>query len=110
MCSYLYKGGYIYSTPVGYPTYVYQLGFTAAGVPNFNLAAQTNEVSAGRVGVGIPTITSYQGKAGTAILWMCDPDAGLRAWYAIPQNGAMKTINLPQVNGLNKFQRPVSST
>ena len=38
---------------------------------------------------------------------MCDPDAGLRAWYAVPgSNGVLKRINLPQVNGINKFQRP----
>lgn len=105
--SYPLEGGYIYSTPVGYPTYVYKLGFTGSGVPQFNPAGQTHENSAGRVGVGIPTITSYQGKAGTAILWMTDPDAGLRAWYAVPgADGFLKTINLPQVNGLNKFQRP----
>ena len=105
--SYPLEGGYIYSTPVGYPTYVYKLGFTGAGVPNFSPAGQTRETSAGRVGGGVPTITTYQGKAGTAILWMCDPDAGLRAWHAIPgADGFLKRINLPQVNGLNKFQRP----
>ena len=39
---------------------------------------------------------------------MTDPDAGLRAWYAVPQPGSnnLKSINLPQVPGLNKFQRP----
>ena len=105
--SYPLEGGYIYSTPVGYPTYVYKLGFSSSGIPIFSLAAQTPQLSAGRVGTGIPTITSNNGQAGTGILWMSDPDAGLRAWYAVPQNGVMKTINLPQVNGLNKFQRPV---
>lgn len=105
--SYPLEGGYIYSTPVGYPTYVYKLGFSSSGIPIFSLAGQTAEVSAGRVGSGVPTITSNKGQAGTAILWMTDPDAGLRAWYAVPQNGVMKRINLPQVNGLNKFQRPV---
>ena len=105
--SYPLEGGYLYLTPVGYPTYAYKLGFSGSGVPVFSLAGQTNEVSAGRVGVGIPTITTYQGKEGTAILWMCDPDAGLRAWYAVPgADGTLKRINLPQVNGLNKFQRP----
>ena len=105
--SYPLEGGYIYSTPVGYPTYVYKLGFTSSGVPQFNQAGQSHETSAGRVGVGIPTVTTYQGKAGTAILWMGDPDAGLRAWYAVPgADGFLKTINIPQVNGLNKFQRP----
>ena len=105
--SYPLEGGYIYMTPVGFPTYVYKLGFDGNGVPLFTQTGATTEASAGRVGTGIPTITTYQGKAGTAILWMCDPDAGLRAWYAVPNSdGTMKRINLPQVNGLNKFQRP----
>ena len=105
--SYPLEGGYIYSTPVGYPTYAYKLGFSASGVPVFSLVGQTHESSAGRVGVGIPTVTSYKGREGTGIVWMCDPDAGLRAWYAVPgSDGFLKTINLPQVNGVNKFQRP----
>ncbi|KAL8701364.1 MAG: hypothetical protein Q9224_000535 [Gallowayella concinna] len=105
--SYPLEGGYIYSTPVGYPTYVYKLGHNSAGVPVFSQVGQTPETSAGRVGVGIPVITTFQGKEGTAILWMCDPDAGLRAWYAVPSgDGKLKRINIPQVNGLNKFQRP----
>ncbi|KAL8948865.1 MAG: hypothetical protein Q9222_004981 [Ikaeria aurantiellina] len=105
--SYPLEGGYMYSTPVGYPTYVYKLGFSGSGVPVFTQVGKTAENSAGRVGVGIPVITSFQGKEGTAILWMCDPDAGLRAWYAVPgSDGLLKRINIPQVNGLNKFQRP----
>ena len=105
--SYPGEGGYVYITPVGYPTYAYKIGFSGSGVPVFSQVGATKEVSAGRVGVGIPTITSLNGKAGSAILWMCDPDAGLRAWYAVPQqDGTLKRINLPQVNGLNKFQRP----
>ncbi|KAL8688550.1 MAG: hypothetical protein Q9218_005568, partial [Villophora microphyllina] len=105
--SYPLEGGFIYSTPVGYPTYVYKLGFSGAGVPVFSQVGHTPEASAGRVGVGIPVVTTNQGKAGTAILWMCDPDAGLRAWYAVPgSDGLLKRINIPQVNGLNKFQRP----
>ena len=105
--SYPLEGGYIYFTPVGYPTYVYKLGFSESGVPVFSKVGQSGQSSAGRVGVGIPTITSYQGREGTGILWMCDPDAGLRAWYAVPQaNGVLKSITLPQVNGANKFQRP----
>lgn len=105
--SYPLEGGYIYSTPVGYPTYVYKLGFSGSGVPVFSQVGHTPETSAGRVGVGIPVVTTYQGKEGTAIMWMCDPDAGLRAWYAVPgSDGLLKRINIPQVNGLNKFQRP----
>lgn len=105
--SYPLEGGYLYLTPVGYPTYCYQLDFSASGVPIFSLVAQTNEVSAGRVGVGIPVVTTYQGNAGTAILWMTDPNAGIRAWYAVPgPSGILQTINLPQIGGANKFQRP----
>ena len=33
--SYPGEGGYIYSTPVGYPTFVYKLGFDSNGVPVF---------------------------------------------------------------------------
>ena len=104
--SYPLEGGYIYSTPDGDATYAYKLGFTAGGVPVFSQVGQSNELSAGRVGVGIPTITSYKGNPGTAILWNTDPNVGLRAWYAVPQGGVLKTINLPAIGGANKFQRP----
>ena len=105
--SYPLEGGYIYFTPVGYPTYAYKLRSDNNGAPLFTQVGATTENSAGRVGTGIPTVTTYQGKAGTAILWMCDPDAGLRAWYAVPaSDGTMKRIKLPQINGANKFQRP----
>lgn len=52
------EGGYIYSTPVGEPTSAYKLGFNANGVPQFTLAGATPESSAGRVGPGVPTITT----------------------------------------------------
>ncbi|KAI9051067.1 hypothetical protein LZ554_005175 [Drepanopeziza brunnea f. sp. 'monogermtubi'] len=104
--SYPLEGGYMYVSPVGNPTYVYQLGFTSGGLPQFSQVAATNEISAGRVGVGVPTITSLNGQPGTAILWMTDPDVGIRAWYAVPQNGVMRSIKMPQVGGANKFQRP----
>ncbi|MCJ1414010.1 hypothetical protein MMC32_000335 [Xylographa parallela] len=104
--SYPLEGGYIYSTPDGDATYAYKLGFSAGGTPVFSQAGQSNEISAGRVGVGIPTITSYKGNPGTAILWNTDPNVGLRAWYAVPQNNVLKTINLPAIGGANKFQRP----
>lgn len=77
--SYPAEGGYIYFTPVGKPTQAYSLGFGANQVPQFSFAGQSVEISAGRVGTGVPTITSLDGKAGTAILWMADPDSGLRA-------------------------------
>ena len=119
----MYKGGYIYLTPVGNTTSVYKMGHDGANNPVFTFVGQSNELSAGRVGCGVPTVTTFQGQTGSAIVWLTvsfiiallwvlanifkDVDAGLRAWHAVPQNGVLKTINLPQTNGLNKFQRPV---
>lgn len=105
--SYPLEGGYLYSTPVGFPTYVYKLGFSGSGVPVFTQVGATTETSAGRVGVGIPTITTYQGKAGTAILWMCDPDAGLRAWYAVPGGGTFIPISQKLGHMIRKTYLPV---
>ena len=92
---------------MGEPTSVYKLGFNTAGVPLLSFAGKTAENSAGRVGPGIPTITTNKGRPGTAIMWSTDPDAGLRAWYAVPKpDQTMQRINLPQIAGINKFQRP----
>ncbi|KAJ9667507.1 hypothetical protein H2201_002376 [Coniosporium apollinis] len=105
--SYPLEGGYFYSAPTGNPVYVYKLGFDGAGIPVFSEVGRSIESSAGRVGIGVPTVTSFQGKAGTGILWLTDPDAGLRAWYAVPgPDGKLKSIKMPQVSGINKFQRP----
>ncbi|KAI7470730.1 WSC-domain-containing protein [Hortaea werneckii] len=105
--SYPLEGGHVYSTPVGEPTPVYKLGFTSSGAPSFSLVGKTAEKSAGRVGPGVPVITTFKGRPGTAIMWSTDPDAGLRAWYAVPNpDQTMTRINLPQIGGVNKFQRP----
>ncbi|KAI9716656.1 MAG: hypothetical protein M1812_005194 [Candelaria pacifica] len=105
--SYPLEGGYFYFTPVGFPTYAYKLGHDGNGKPVFANVGHSPENSVARVGVGIPTVTSYQGKEGTGILWMTDPEAGIRAWHAVPgPDGLLKTINLPAVTGANKFQRP----
>lgn len=55
---------------------------------------------------GIPTTTSYKGQAGTGILWIADPNAGLQAFNAVPVNGVLTPLSLPPTGGLNKFQRP----
>lgn len=55
-------------------------------------------------------LTRFQdkGQVGSAILWITDVDAGLRAYRAVPDaNGKLIKINLPPTGGLNKFQRPV---
>ena len=59
--SYPLEGGYIYFTPVGYSTMVYKIGHDQNGAPLFSKVGQSPEKSAGRVGVGVPTITTYKG-------------------------------------------------
>jgi iron transport multicopper oxidase len=86
--SYPLEGGYIYITPVGFPTYVYKHGKDANGLPYFTQVSETTEKSSGRVGVGIPTITTFQGQPGTAIYWQADIDGGLRAYKAVPEGEA----------------------
>jgi hypothetical protein len=104
--SYPLEGGYLYITPVGYATQVFRLGFTDSGLPQFTLVAQTPDISAARVGTGPPTITTYQGQEGTGVLWIVDPDAGIRAYNAVPVEGNMTKIDLPASPAVSKFQRP----
>ncbi|KAH7330380.1 hypothetical protein BKA65DRAFT_565638 [Rhexocercosporidium sp. MPI-PUGE-AT-0058] len=104
--SYPLEGGYMYITPVGNPTLVYSYGKTSNGVPAFTLVAQSADISAGRVGTGSATITTYKGQPGTAILWVVDPDAGLRAYNAVPSNGQLTKLTLPPTPSVSKFQRP----
>ncbi|KAG4437998.1 hypothetical protein IFR05_006499 [Cadophora sp. M221] len=104
--SYPLEGGYIYFTPTGGATVCYKMGLDSNGVPSFTLVGQTNGPAAGRVGVGIPTTTTYKGQIGTGILWISDPSLGLQAFNAVPVNGVLQPIPLPATGGLNKFQRP----
>ncbi|KAI4221049.1 MAG: hypothetical protein L6R36_007177, partial [Xanthoria steineri] len=105
--SYPLEGGYIYFTPVGEPLLAYKLGLDQKGSPLFSKVGQSPENSAGRVGVGTPTITTYKGGAGTGIVWVTDVDAGLKAYKAVPDaSGKLVRINIPPTGGLNKFQRP----
>lgn len=104
--SYPLEGGYIYFTPVGFPTVCYKLGLDSQGAPLFTLVGQTATNGAGRVGIGVPTVTTYKGQAGTGILWISDPNAGLQAFNAVPVNGILTPISLPPTGGLNKFLRP----
>lgn len=94
--TYPLEGGYLYITPVGSPTYVYSLGFDNSGRPAIKLIAQTVDIATGRVGVGTATITTLNGQTGSAVLWIVDPDAGIRAYYAVLQNGKMIKISLPR--------------
>lgn len=104
--SYPLEGGFMYITPVGNPTLVYSYGKTSTGIPAFTLVGQSKDISAGRVGSGSATITTYKGQPGTAILWVVDPDAGLRAYNAVPSNGQLTKLTLPPTPFVSKFQRP----
>ncbi|KAK3944151.1 WSC domain-containing protein [Diplogelasinospora grovesii] len=105
--AYPLEGGYMYITPVGAPTYAYALGSDSSGKPAFSLAGQTPDNCAGRVGTGSATITTLDGQPGTAVLWITDPDAGIKAYSAVPNGGTLKKITLPATPTLPKFQRPV---
>ncbi|OLN96295.1 WSC domain-containing protein-like protein 3 [Colletotrichum chlorophyti] len=105
--SYPAEGGYIYVTTVGGSLSAYKLGFDSNGVPQFTLAGKSTFISAGRVGVGQMTVTSDNGRPGTGIVWVTDVNNGLQAFRAVPQDGVMVPIPLPQSQGTNKYQRPV---
>ena len=115
--SYPGEGGYIYYTPVGFPTVALKLGTDINGNPTFSQVGQTYRSyganpglvnSAGRVGPGIPTITTNKGQPGSALLWRTDPDGGLQVFSAVPDsNGFLQQISIPPTGGLNKFLRPV---
>lgn len=86
---------------------MYKLGLDQNGSPLFSKAGQSAGVSAGRVGVGVPTITTCESLAGTGIVWITDVDAGLKAYKAVPDSsGNLVKINVPPTGGLNKSQRP----
>jgi len=105
--SYPLEGGYIYFTPLGNPTVCYKFGFDGNGSPFFTLAGQTPASAANRVGIGPPTITTYNDQPGTGILWICDLSAGIQAFSAVPNSdGVLTPIPLPLTGGCNKFQRP----
>ncbi|KAI9826953.1 MAG: hypothetical protein M1826_006529 [Phylliscum demangeonii] len=107
VASYPLEGGYIYTIPLGGPLVAYRFGRDQAGNPLFTQAGQAKENAAGRIGIGIPTVTSNDGQPGSGIVWVIDIDAGMRAYHAVPDgNGALVRINLPATPPFNKFQRP----
>ncbi|KAL8769544.1 MAG: hypothetical protein Q9209_004475 [Squamulea sp. 1 TL-2023] len=70
--SYRLEGGYIYLTHVGEPTLAYKLGLDQKDAPLFSKVEQSPDNSAGRVDVGVPTVTTYKGQPGTGIFWVTD--------------------------------------
>jgi iron transport multicopper oxidase len=81
--------------------------FSGGAKPLFSSAGKSQAIAPDRSGIGTPTTTSFQGKAGTGIVWVCDPVAGLKAYHAVPKNGVLQPISIPAMSaGCNKFQRP----
>lgn len=103
--SYPLEGGYFYCSPAFSNTFAFAFSKSKSGAPVFTQVANSTEKNA--FGVGAATVTSFKGQAGTGILWSTDPTGGLRAWNAVPVNGALKSIPLPKTAGMWKFQRPV---
>ncbi|KAL2064374.1 hypothetical protein VTL71DRAFT_4868 [Oculimacula yallundae] len=101
------EGGYIYISPIGYPTHVFK--FTCnAGKPSFAKVADTPSANAGILGVGHGTTTSLNGQPGTGLLWTSDVRGqSLRIYNAVPVNGLLTQINGFNVDSVTKFTRPV---
>ncbi|CAA7266432.1 unnamed protein product [Cyclocybe aegerita] len=105
--AYPLDGGYIYASPIGHPLAAYKFSITDVGRPQFVFAGQSEVSSLEQRGTGIPTVTSFREEPGTGIVWLTDPVEGLRAWHAIPgENGVLKQIDLPTINGANRYSRP----
>jgi hypothetical protein len=105
--TYPFDGGYVYVTPVGFPTIAFKFGQTAEGDPVFTEVGRTTESAAGRQGVGHSTITTMNGEPGTGILWIVDVEGvTLRAYGTVPVNGILPTLALLNSDSQSKFSRP----
>lgn len=107
VASYPLEGGYIYMALSGAPVYAYALGFDSSGRPQFSYAGQTSASTTARAAVSAPVVTSLDGEEGTGILWVVDPDNGVTAYNAVPENGVLTPITLPASGQVSKFQRLV---
>ncbi|ROV99138.1 hypothetical protein VMCG_06689 [Cytospora schulzeri] len=99
------EGGYIYIAPSGAPIYAYALGYDSSGRPQFSYAGETSASTTGRVAISGTVVTSLDGQEGSGILWIVDPDLGIGAYEAVPNNGILTPITLPATGLLSKFQR-----
>lgn len=109
VASYPLEGGYIYVALSGAPVYAYALGFDSSGRPRFSYAGQTSASTTARAPVSVPVsapvVTSLDGQASTGILWVVDPDNGVSAYKAVPENGLLTPIALLATGQVSKFQR-----
>lgn len=105
VASYPLEGGYIYMALSGTPLYAYSLGFDSSGRPRFTYAGESAQSTAARPAVSAPIVTSLGGQEGTGILWVVDPDNGVSAYNAVPEDGVLVPITLPASGMVSKFQR-----
>jgi hypothetical protein len=105
--SYPLEGGYIYVNPGNAPLSAYKFlpNTTTSGL--FRLAGKSSLENTHWGGVGVPTVTSNKGAPGSGIVWVTDTKRGLLAFKAVPQNGTLMGLSLPEVEGAVKFGRPV---
>ncbi|ROV94426.1 hypothetical protein VSDG_05914 [Cytospora chrysosperma] len=101
------EGGYMYISPSGAPIYAYALGYDSSGRPQFSYAGETAASTTGRVAISGTVVTSLGGQEGSGILWIVDPDMGIGAYEAVPNNGVLTPITLPASGLVSKFQRLV---
>lgn len=102
------EGGYIYVNVIQYPTHVFKFSCDASGNPSFIKVADSPEKNAYVLGVGHGTTTSFNGQAGTGLLWVSDVDGyNLRVYNAIPVDGKLQLIKTANIPGITKFSRPV---
>ncbi|KAK4207364.1 hypothetical protein QBC37DRAFT_327498, partial [Rhypophila decipiens] len=102
--SYPQEGGYLYLVASGGPVYAYKFGRDGSGKPVFTQAGKSAQAFSGW---NSPVVTTLNGQAGTAVLWLSDVNTGLVAYKAIPVNGVLEPYTFYQTGRLTKFQRPV---
>ncbi|KAF2017390.1 hypothetical protein BU24DRAFT_420440 [Aaosphaeria arxii CBS 175.79] len=104
--TYPHEGGYIYVNPGNSPLSAYRFNSSSMSRP-FELAGVGSHESSHWGAVGLPTVTSDNGRKGSGIVWITEPTQGLFAYHAVPVNGTLTEIPLPKVEGAMKFGRPV---
>jgi outer membrane protein assembly factor BamB len=98
-------GGYLYQTVAFHGLQAYAYGVDANNVPSFQLAG-----SSGTVGYGSssPIVTSDGTTSGSALVWIVAKSASgdqLRAYDAVPVNGALNLRGAWPVGSFAKFNR-----
>lgn len=109
--SYHLENGYLYVNPGNSPLMAYRwspsLDSSNSSTPLLEIAGTSSTSNLHRIGVGIPTVTSFNEQTGSGIVWITDVERGLLAYKAVPVNDTLIEIALPKVEGALRFGRPV---